>query len=120
MEQTEHDRGFEKGSSARTPSAPYWTAPPAGSWSGRMPLRRPAEGRILAGVAAGFADHFDVDVVLVRIAIVALTLMGGIGLPLYLAAWLVIPEEGTDESVVEHLLPLVGADDPRRNDAKAS
>jgi phage shock protein PspC (stress-responsive transcriptional regulator) len=59
---------------------------------------------MLAGVAAGLADYFDVDLTLVRIGFVVLTFMGGIAVPLYLAGWLFIPEEGAAQSVAEELL----------------
>ena len=59
---------------------------------------------MLAGVAAGLAEYFDVDPTLVRIGFVALSLLGGLAVPLYLAGWLLIPEEGSDESVAEELL----------------
>lgn len=59
---------------------------------------------MLAGVAAGVADWLDLDVNLVRIGFVALALAGGLGLPLYLAGWLFLPEEGSDESMAEDLL----------------
>ena len=59
---------------------------------------------MIAGVCAGLADYFDVDVVLVRIVVVVLALFAGIGVPLYLAAWLLVPEEGADESIAEQLL----------------
>ncbi len=67
-------------------------------------FRRLREGRMVAGVAAGVAEYLDFDVVIVRIVLVALALMGGIGLPLYLAAWLLVPEEGADEAIAEGLL----------------
>ena len=60
---------------------------------------------MLAGVAAGFAQHFHVDVTIVRIAFAVLTILGFTGLaylggiPLYLAGWLLIPEEGSDHSI---------------------
>ena len=59
---------------------------------------------MLAGVAAGMADYFDVDPTLVRIGFVALALLGGLAVPLYLAGWLLIPEEGAELSVAEELL----------------
>jgi phage shock protein PspC (stress-responsive transcriptional regulator) len=59
---------------------------------------------MLAGVAAGMADYFGVDPTLVRIGFVALALLGGLAVPLYLAGWLVIPQEGADLSVAEELL----------------
>jgi phage shock protein PspC (stress-responsive transcriptional regulator) len=59
---------------------------------------------MLAGVAAGIADHLDLDVTLVRIVLVVLAFVGGLAVPLYLAAWLLIPDEGADVSVAEDLI----------------
>jgi hypothetical protein len=42
-------------------------------------------------VASGLAHHFGLDVSLVRIGFVLFTIVSGIGLPLYLAAWLIMP-----------------------------
>jgi phage shock protein PspC (stress-responsive transcriptional regulator) len=67
-------------------------------------LRRATDGRLVAGVCAGLADYFDVDVVVVRVVAAALVLVGGAGLPLYLAAWLLVPDEDMDESIAERLL----------------
>jgi phage shock protein PspC (stress-responsive transcriptional regulator) len=64
-------------------------------------LRRAADGRILGGVAAGLATFFALDVTHVRIALVALSFLGGAGVPLYLAAWLLIPEEGSDIAIAD-------------------
>jgi len=55
-------------------------------------------------VAAGAAEYFDVDPAAVRIAIVVLALVGGVAVPLYLAAWLLIPEEDRDRSIAEEML----------------
>ncbi len=68
--------------------------PPAGHETPgeRPPLRRPREGRILAGVAAGLADHLGWDVSLVRLLFVVVTLITqGLGLLVYVAAALLIP-----------------------------
>ena len=80
-------------------------------------LRRPAGGRMLAGVAAGIAQHFSIDVTIVRVGFAVLTIVGFTGLayfaaiplylggiPLYLACWLLIPEEGSDQSIIGRLL----------------
>jgi phage shock protein PspC (stress-responsive transcriptional regulator) len=67
-------------------------------------LHRSGQDRMLAGVAGGLADYFDVDPTLVRIGFVALAFLGGLAVPLYLAGWLLIPEEGTGQSVAEELL----------------
>jgi phage shock protein PspC (stress-responsive transcriptional regulator) len=60
--------------------------------------------RILGGVAAGLADYLDIDVVIVRIAFVALTLLGGSGLLLYLAGWLLIPAQESGRAVVQDFM----------------
>jgi len=52
---------------------------------------RPREGRMLAGVCAGAAKRWNLDITLVRIVTVALTLISGVGLALYVAAWLLTP-----------------------------
>ena len=59
---------------------------------------------MLGGVAVGLADYFDVDPTLVRVGFVALTLLGGLAVPLYIAGWLLIPDEGAESSVAEELL----------------
>ena len=63
-------------------------------------LRRPTEGRMLAGVAAGIARYLDVDVTAVRIILAVLAVVGGAGVPIYLAAWLLIPDEASGQSIV--------------------
>lgn len=62
-------------------------------------LRRSSQDRMLAGVAAGLAEYLDFDPALVRLAFVALVILGGAGIPIYLAAWLLVPEEGADTSL---------------------
>ncbi len=54
---------------------------------------------MIAGVASGVAGYVGVDVVLVRIAFVVLTLVGGLGIPLYLACWVLVPDEDTAQSI---------------------
>jgi phage shock protein C len=77
---------------------------------GRPPLRRAYNGRILAGVCAGIADYLAVDVTIVRVAFAAFTFLGGAGVPLYLACLLLIPEEGSDQSIASSLLDSVQRD----------
>lgn len=70
-----------------------------------QPLCRPIHGRMLAGVAAGVADYLGVDVTIVRIILAVLTVVGvGVGVPLYLAGWLLIPEEGAPQSIASDLI----------------
>ena len=62
-------------------------------------LSRPRDGRWLGGVSAGLGAYFDLSPAIYRIAFVALALAGGTGILLYIAAWLVIPGEGEDDSI---------------------
>jgi phage shock protein PspC (stress-responsive transcriptional regulator) len=70
----------------------------------RPALRRPFQDRMLAGVAAGLARYFGVDVTIVRIAFVVLTIVGGAGIPLYLAGLLLIPDEGSDQAIAASVI----------------
>jgi phage shock protein PspC (stress-responsive transcriptional regulator) len=71
---------------------------------GRILIRRSYEDRMLGGVAGGLARYFGVDTMIVRIAFVVLTVFGGAGIPLYLAGVLLIPDEGSDQSIAGSLL----------------
>lgn len=71
-------------------------------------LRRSVDDRKLGGLAGGLATFFDLDVAHVRIALVVLAIIGGAGLPLYLAAWVLIPEEGSDIAIGDGLLHAGG------------
>ncbi|MDU0293253.1 PspC domain-containing protein [Saccharothrix longispora] len=57
-------------------------------------LRRSRDDRMVAGVCGGLAKLLGVDAALLRILLVAATLFGfGAGAVLYLAAWVLVPEE---------------------------
>lgn len=57
-------------------------------------LVRPLKGRMVAGVAMGLANYFNIDVTLVRLGWLFLLLPGGLpGLIPYLICWIVIPSE---------------------------
>lgn len=56
-------------------------------------LRRSREDRMLGGVCGGLAETLGTDAALLRIGLIALTLLGaGLGVALYIAAWILIPE----------------------------
>jgi phage shock protein C len=59
----------------------------------RQRLIRPRADRKIAGVCAGFAEYFDLDVTLVRVVWLVVALMTGVFLIPYLVAWIVMPEE---------------------------
>jgi phage shock protein C len=59
----------------------------------RKRLVRPRAGRKIAGVCAGLAEYFDLDVTLVRVVWLVVALMTGVGLLAYPIAWIVMPDE---------------------------
>jgi phage shock protein C len=69
--------------------------------SGGKRLLRLKSGRMVAGVCAGLAAYFKVDVNLVRLGFGVLTVFYGLGILAYLIAWVVLPDEGKDSSVLE-------------------
>jgi phage shock protein PspC (stress-responsive transcriptional regulator) len=88
------DARQETDSQAAQDAAPEFTPgqPPIAT---KPPLVRPLHGRMLAGVAAGIADYFGMDVTVVRI-ILATLVRGRHRTPIYLAGRLLIPEEGAE------------------------
>jgi phage shock protein PspC (stress-responsive transcriptional regulator) len=78
--------------------------PPSGSEPERVLLRRSYSDRMLGGVAGGLARYFGVDSTIIRIAFVVLAVFGGAGIPLYLAGLLLIPDEGSDQSIAGSLI----------------
>jgi phage shock protein PspC (stress-responsive transcriptional regulator) len=56
---------------------------------------------MVAGVCAGIAGYFGWDVNLVRLAFGVLLIFWGLGALLYMLAWLMLPEEGEDGSILE-------------------
>jgi phage shock protein PspC (stress-responsive transcriptional regulator) len=67
-------------------------------------LERPKDGGILAGVAAGLGRYFDITPTVFRLAFVVLALLGGAGILVYIAAALVMPREGEEQSFAERAL----------------
>ncbi len=63
-------------------------------------LRRSVSDRKVAGVAGGLGRHLNIDPTVVRVLFVVLCFFGGAGLLIYGAAWLLVPDEGSDEAVV--------------------
>jgi phage shock protein PspC (stress-responsive transcriptional regulator) len=57
-------------------------------------FRRSREDRMVAGVCGGAAKMLGIDVVLLRLLLVAATLFGfGAGAVLYVVSWMLVPEE---------------------------
>jgi signal transduction histidine kinase len=73
------------GHMATTPRPPVTGVPPG--------LARSRDDRVIGGVCAGVARWMGVEPVVVRLAACVLVLANGIGLLLYVVAWVVLPDE---------------------------
>ena len=65
---------------------------------------------MVAGVAGGIGAYFGIDSVIVRIAFIVLTFLGGAGPFLYLIGWLALPKEDSRSIVAKAL----GGESPHR------
>jgi phage shock protein PspC (stress-responsive transcriptional regulator) len=82
-----------EGPQAPAGDQPTAEQPPAGE-PGPKRLTRTRGDRVIGGVCGGLGRYFNVDPLLFRIGAVALVFVGGAGLLLYLAALLLVPNEG--------------------------
>jgi phage shock protein C len=95
--------GSSSSSGSGSQSYSSWQPQTPGLGSG-SPMHRPLEGRMLFGVCAGIAQYLNVDVNVVRIVFAVLTVIGGAGIPVYLAGWLLLPEEGAEQSIASEFI----------------
>jgi phage shock protein C len=56
-------------------------------------LYRSSTNSMIAGVAGGFGEYFNIDPVIIRVIFVALFLGFGSGLLLYLLLWIIVPKQ---------------------------
>jgi phage shock protein C len=56
-------------------------------------LYRSKTDRKVAGVCGGLAQYFNIDPTLIRVLFIVLAILGGSGLVLYLALWIIVPKE---------------------------
>lgn len=58
-------------------------------------LYRSETDKMIGGVCGGIGEHFQVDSTIIRLLLVAMILLGGSGVLLYLIAWVIIPTESS-------------------------
>ena len=56
-------------------------------------LYRSRTNRQVAGVCGGLAEYFKVDATMIRVLVVLLAVLGGAGLVLYVAMWIIVPNQ---------------------------
>jgi phage shock protein C len=55
-------------------------------------LSRSTTETMVAGVCGGLAEYFNIDPVIVRLIFVLVTLTSGLGLPVYILLWIIMPK----------------------------
>jgi phage shock protein PspC (stress-responsive transcriptional regulator) len=75
----------------------------------RPPLRRDADRKVVAGVCAGAARWLGIDPLIVRVAIIIATVASGVGLPIYIAGWLLLPPADGGPAIAARLRARPGA-----------
>ncbi len=66
-------------------------------------LYRSRKEKIIAGVCGGLAEYFDIDPVIVRLLMVLLFIYG-VGIIIYILAWIMIPMEPPEKVEVEEVV----------------
>ena len=56
-------------------------------------LYRSKTDRKLAGICGGLAQYFNIDATLIRVLFIVLAVLGGSGVILYVAMWIIVPKE---------------------------
>ena len=74
-----------------------------GAAATRRTLCRSSTDKVIAGVAGGIGAYFGIDAVIVRIAFIVLTFLGGAGPFLYLIGWLALPREDSPSVIAKAL-----------------
>ncbi len=78
-----------------------------GAVAARHRLVRPRIGRKVAGVCAGFAEYFDLDVTIIRVVwLIAGILMIPFSWVGYLVAWIIIPEAPEMQALAPAATPV--------------
>ena len=67
-------------------------------------LRRSRDNKMIAGVAAGTAEFFDIDLTMVRVVWALTIILGGFGVLAYLIMWIVVPVDGSDRGVADDVV----------------
>lgn len=61
-------------------------------------LYRSRKDKVIAGVCGGIGEYFAVDPVWVRLGLILLALADGVGVVLYILAWILVPENPSQKS----------------------
>lgn len=89
--ESEHPESQDFSGTSHDVASPSGHGRDAATGSGRS-LRRSKEDRVIAGVCGGIARYVDIEPVFLRIAFILMLVPGGLGLLIYVIAWIAMPE----------------------------
>ncbi len=78
-----------------------------GNHDGQRTLRRSSQDRMFAGVGAGVANYLGTDVTATRVGLAAAAVLAHVAIPVYVAGWALLPEEGKSRSRAAEFLDSV-------------
>ena len=85
--------------------------PPASGCPSTEPIPRKLyripEDRMIAGVCGGLGAYLGVDPVMIRLSFAAMAFAGGLAIPLYIIAWILMPAEGGTRPARAAPLPIM-------------
>jgi phage shock protein C len=67
-------------------------------------LYRSQTRAVIAGVAAGLGEYFDIDPVIIRLLFIVIVFFGGFGIPLYIVLWILLPKKNTGDLGTEETM----------------
>lgn len=87
---------------------------------GNKRLERSRTNRVIAGVCAGMASYFNIDIALMRVLFVVAAMCGSFGFWMYVILWIVVPEEnilgpGYDEKKYDDTIDITPKDEKTVN-----
>lgn len=103
-EQTTPPDGADQHPHGAAPEPDAAAERPHSAAAGSRTLRRSRDERMLAGVLGGLGRQLGIDPVLLRIVTAVLAIFGGVGIVIYAAGWLFIPDEDSERSIAEQAL----------------
>ena len=75
---------------------------------------RSKEDKMIAGVCGGIAEYFEVDSVWIRLAAVFLVFASGVGLVLYIIAWIIMPENPNQKDKTKTISEKIVSDSQKK------
>lgn len=67
-------------------------------------LHRSNTNKVLAGVAGGIGEYFNIDPTIIRLVFILLTVFGGSGVLIYLILWIIMPSSQQLKSATDNVV----------------